>query len=165
MLLFFAYSWNSELKLRCTFLRIQYLFWKVPSRTGLIIYVITPLLLFLCRSLLSHLPQIWPDYGRVKSIGAHEPGRDRHGSLLLHPGPQQAGGRGDDEGLAHQIWELKETALGSPFPGSALNFLGSLNQGVEIQATLLPNSLWGKRDVTFLQHRQVAKQAGLSPPL
>lgn len=154
MLLFFAYSWHLELKLRCTFLRIQYLFWKVPSRTGPIIYVTTPLPLFLCRSLLlSHLPQIRPAYSRVKSIG-DETGPDRHGSSLLHPGPQEAGSQGrDDASLVQQIWELKDTALGFPFAESALNCWGPLSQGVETQATLLPNSCWGRRE----QHRQVTK--------
>lgn len=53
---------------------------------------------------------------------------------------RKQGARGEDVSLVQQIWELTETALGSPFAESVLNFLGPLNQGVETQGTLLPNS-------------------------
>ena len=46
------------------------------------------------------------------------------------------------------VGQLKETALGSPSAESALSFPGSLNQGVQTQASLLPSHLV-ERDLSF----------------
>ena len=60
---------------------------------------------------------------------------------------REQGFREDDVGLAHLSGATHRNS--SPSTESALSFLGSLNQGVEAQASLLPTPL-RKGDISFL---------------
>lgn len=113
--------------------------WKLPS--GLQDWLsLSPLpcLWFLQKSMLiSCLHEFWPAYGRIRSDGG-EPGRERNHprSLLLFQDHRQQEPRKDVVDLDHPSEATHKTVLAFPLQ-STLSFLGSRNQGVETQPSLL----------------------------